>query len=122
MVPASLANFTVGSDQYLVRVEPRCHLCASPKRAEAERLIAAGRTYRSVVTELSLEPGVSARNVADHYRAGHLPVQAAAIRQVARERSEEASHAAAGLVQGVAGSSVVRARGGGPRTGAIGVR
>ena len=101
MVAASLASITIGCDEYPLIVEPRCHLCQSPKRREAETLLAQGRTYRAIVEELKLEPEVSARNVSDHYRAGHLPVQAAAVDQMTRQASSEASQRAAPLIQGV---------------------
>lgn len=79
---ASLASVTVGGRTYPYTTAKGCRVCNSRSvRLEAENQIVSGRTWARIAEELPPEAGLSARNLKDHYTAGHMPVFAAAVQE-----------------------------------------
>ena len=75
----SLAQVRIGGRVYPRVTVQRCRVCKSPNRLEIERLIVESVPPASIVHRLPTEANVSARNIADHFRNGHLPLLDAAV-------------------------------------------
>jgi len=79
---ASLASVTVGGRTYPYTTAKGCRVCNSRSvRLEAENQIVSGRTWARIVEELPPGAGLSARNLKDHFKAGHMPVFEAAVQE-----------------------------------------
>ncbi len=79
---ASLASISVGGRTYPYTTAKGCRVCNSGSvRLEAENQIVSGRTWARIVEELPEEAGLSARNLKDHYSAGHMPIFAASVQE-----------------------------------------
>jgi hypothetical protein len=98
----SLASVEIGGDSFPYRTEPRCHVCASPRRLDIERALVKGLTYERIADDFGEHDGINARGVLAHVKRGHVPVNAPAVRAVAKARSEEVSQAIAPLIRGAA--------------------
>lgn len=82
----SLVNVQFGGKEYPYKQEARCKVCSSPQRRRAEEMLAAGRTYGAITRTLP-DAGFDNRNLADHIRAQHLPLDAPAVRLVAQQEA-----------------------------------
>lgn len=109
--PASVVTYRVGGREYPMKTVPSCKVCKSPHRFEIEEQIVAGRTYQRIVDALPEDTDLNYRNVGDHYRSGHMPLEMAATRQIVEQRAhrvgkriEDSQEA---LVDGVALMEVV---------------
>ncbi len=78
---ASLATFSVGGRSYPYVTAKGCRVCNSSYRALAEEYTLAGRTWAKIVEALPDDAGLSARNLADHFRNKHVPVFEASVRE-----------------------------------------
>lgn len=85
----SLASVRLGGRAYPWRAEARCMVCRSPHRLEVEERTVAGDSWKSIADSLPDNSGLSERNLADHFRNGHLPVQDAAVVRLAEQQAEE---------------------------------
>lgn len=89
---ASIARVRVGGREYDAVSERTCRTCGSEYRAEVERQAIAGRTWARIVDSLPANANLTARNIADHWRNGHVPVSeptvAALLEQQATERGD----------------------------------
>ncbi len=87
---ASLAQVRIGGHAYPVVTEQRCRVCCSNEyRLRVENEIVAGRTWSMITRALPDEANLSARNIADHYRNGHMPVQEATVVQAIEQQAEQ---------------------------------
>ncbi len=75
---------------------------SSPRRLEVERALVKGMTYERIGEMFGEPGGINARGVLAHVKRGHVPINAPAVRAVARARSKEVSEAIAPLIQGAA--------------------
>ncbi|MEP6697570.1 MAG: hypothetical protein ABJA34_11930 [Pseudonocardiales bacterium] len=66
-------------------------------------MVCQGRAYTTIIDLLDLSSELSDRNLRDHIAHGHLPVRAAAVRQVAAEQAATVQEAAAPMVDALAG-------------------
>jgi hypothetical protein len=98
----SLASVEIGSESFPYRTEPRCRVCSSPRRLEIERALATGRTYQKIAETFGEPEEINARGVLAHVKRGHVPINAPAVRAVAKARSDEVSEAIAPLIRGAA--------------------
>ncbi|HSH60979.1 MAG TPA: hypothetical protein VK988_15340 [Acidimicrobiales bacterium] len=71
----------------MVRI-PTCRVCRSASRRAVEIALAEGRSYTQIVAMLP-DSGLTARNVAEHYRRGHLPVQSTEVREIVAARAAD---------------------------------
>jgi hypothetical protein len=96
----SLASVEIGGHSYPYKTESRCGVCSSTARLDIERAVAKGLPYARI-SEMFGEPGgINARGVMAHVKRGHVPINAPAVRAVAKARSEEVSEAVAPLIRG----------------------
>lgn len=98
----SLASITIGGESFPYKVEPRCRVCSSPRRLEIEHALVKGLTYERIAETFGEPEDINARGVLAHVRRGHVPVNAPAVRAVARARSQELGEAITPLIQGAA--------------------
>jgi hypothetical protein len=98
----SLASVEIGGESFPYRTEPRCHVCSSPRRLEIERALVKGLTYEKIAETFAQQDGINARGVLAHVKRGHVPINAPAVRAVARARSEEVTEAIAPMIRGAA--------------------
>jgi len=97
MVPAplnaSVATVKVAGHSYPAVTERNCLTCTSPFRWEIEEQILLGRTYARIVAELPKDASLSARNLADHFRNGHIPLQEATVQALVDDHAEKRGEA-----------------------------
>jgi len=86
---SSLVNIRVGDTAVPLKSVPQCRVCGSSRRFSVEKGLAEGRTYRAIVRSLPDDAGLSEDNVRSHYSAGHMPIQHAAVQEVAARQGEE---------------------------------
>jgi len=84
---ADLESSVQGQPYALVSV-PNCRTCQSPLRPDIERALVTGRSYSGIARQFP-EAGLSARNIGEHFRRGHLPVRDEALRRLAEERAAQ---------------------------------
>jgi hypothetical protein len=90
----------IGNRFYDAIREARCYTCMHPAREEIETQIIQGHSYKSVATQYSEVdwsqadgttvhlPQVTWSSIMHHFKAGHMPVEAAAMRQIIEKRAE----------------------------------
>jgi len=76
---AGIATVEVHGEPIEVPSVAQCRVCSSKYREEADRLLVGPHTYDRMVKLLPKGADLSARNLADHFRNGHVPVEAAAL-------------------------------------------
>jgi len=87
---ASLASVRLGGRTYPVKTVPTCRTCSSPKRRLIEEALVRGEAPGTIAQTLP-DAGVTATNISNHFKRGHLPlVEAAAdfAEDDARQRGE----------------------------------
>jgi hypothetical protein len=84
----SIVSVDVGGQSVPYRSEPRCFVCRTPERLEIEEWLVVGRTSRMIM-ERWPDRRLSHRNLMDHVRLGHLPLEAPAVKQLVRERTAD---------------------------------
>jgi hypothetical protein len=84
---ADLESSVQGQPYALVSV-PNCRTCQSPLRPDIERALVTGRSYSGIARQFP-QAGLSARNIGEHFRRGHLPVRDEALRRLAEERAAQ---------------------------------
>jgi hypothetical protein len=84
---ADLESNVQGHPYALVSV-PNCRTCQSPLRPDIERALVTGRSYSGIARQFP-QAGLSARNIGEHFRRGHLPVRDEALRRLAEERATQ---------------------------------
>jgi hypothetical protein len=101
-VRGSLVKVNIGGRTYDAAKYPQCHTCTHPARVEIEQRLLAGHGYREVAAQYSgteytvagetrVFPEVAWSSIYTHFRKGHMPVEAAALRQIMDDRSRELS-------------------------------
>ncbi len=89
---SSLIAYRLGGRDYPLRTVAQCKVCSSPHRFEIEKEIAAGRVYKNIVASLLLEDpdcDLTNKNLNDHYRNGHMPLEVEASRRILERRAEQ---------------------------------
>lgn len=98
----SLMQVNIGGHVYDAMNVPQCHTCQHPSRLAIERKILAGHSYRAVASQYSETiyesygeekrfPPITWVSIHRHFKARHLPVEVAALREIADERAREMS-------------------------------
>src|SRR5437660_1619186 len=83
----SIASITVGGRTYARRSVPRCLVCSSSVREQVERALLRGDPP-SLIAESFPDAELSARNVGDHFRHGHIPIDPAVRDMLAADAEE----------------------------------
>jgi hypothetical protein len=81
-VNASLASSRIGGHDYPLVSQPNCKTCGSEHRQVIERALVAGRPPKAILKDLPVGHCLSARNLLDHLRRGHLPIRAVAVERM----------------------------------------
>jgi hypothetical protein len=63
-----------------------CRVCRSPARRAVEVALAEGRSYAEIAGVVP-DSRLSPRNIAEHYRRGHLPLDSDEVREIVAERA-----------------------------------
>jgi len=90
---ASVATIRVAGHDFPAVTERTCRTCTSPYRWEIEEQLLLGRTYARIVADLPDDAHVSPRNLADHWKNGHLPLNEPTVQAVLDERAEKRGEA-----------------------------
>lgn len=97
----SLVQVKIGNRVYDAIREPRCHTCNHPARMEIETMIVENYAFRVIAERFSevehtdssgdveVFPELSMQSVQNHYKQGHIPLEAAVLRRLAEKRAEE---------------------------------
>jgi hypothetical protein len=85
----SVVVYRLGGREYPQRVVPNCNVCASRYRYDVERAVAGGQPFAAIVRALPDDAGLSARSIANHSHAGHMPYEQEALRRVVERRAEQ---------------------------------
>lgn len=89
---SSVIAYRLGGRDYPLRTVAQCKVCSSPHRFEIEKELAAGRVYKKIVESLLIQDpdcDLNPKNVADHYRNGHMPLEVEASRRIVERRAEQ---------------------------------
>lgn len=86
---ASVVTYRLGGRNYPMRTAPNCRVCQSPYRLRVEQELAAGRVYARIASSLPEDADLSARNVSEHYKNGHMPLEVEASRRILERRAED---------------------------------
>lgn len=84
---ASIVMYRVGGRSYPLKSVAQCKVCASPHRLEVEQQIINARTYAAICRSLPEDADLSPRNLADHYKNGHMPLEQETLREIVDERA-----------------------------------
>ena len=96
---ASLASVRLGGRDYPQVAVQTCRVCSHPARARCESLLVEGRSPATIATIIKDGPPLTSRNLTEHLRNGHLPVQHEAVTRLRDQHAEERGQA---LEDGVA--------------------
>jgi hypothetical protein len=95
-ITSSMAMVRVGGKLFPARVSPGCFTCSSQYRAQIERELLAGRSYRAVHDWLVAtydapegHPHPSRESLRAHMNDQHLPLSAVVQHRIIEERSRE---------------------------------
>lgn len=100
----SLVQVKIGNKIYDAVREPRCHTCNHPARMDIETQIVENVAFTTIAErwsdveyttpggDLIVLPAISATSIRNHFRARHLPLQAAVSRQLAEKRMQETGY------------------------------
>ncbi len=67
---------------------PMCRVCRSGSRRAVEIGLAEGRSYTEIAAMFP-DSGLSTRNIAEHYRRGHLPLDSNEVREIVAAQAAE---------------------------------
>lgn len=87
--PTSAVVYRVGGRYYPLRTESRCVVCNSEWRTEIETALLKGRSYRVIEEGLEEDSGVTRRNIREHVKNGHLPMEVVSRTALIEERAKE---------------------------------
>jgi hypothetical protein len=98
--PSSLVRVRVGSREYSARRVPNCGTCQHPARMDIETMLVEGHPYTVIARTFSeVEytvgrqrkklPKIAWPSIRTHYRNGHMPTDAKAVRDIAEQRLRE---------------------------------
>jgi hypothetical protein len=95
---SALIRVKIGNREYDAARVPQCDTCTHPARIEIEKRLLSGHSYREIARHYSeteyavgsdtrVFPKVGFMSIRNHFQQGHMPVEAAALRQILDERS-----------------------------------
>lgn len=95
----SLVQVRIGNKTYDARYEKSCKTCTHPARMEIESALVMGDGYRQVARTFSsiewegrdgsrqILPEINHQSIRNHCLRGHMPLSAAALRQITEDRT-----------------------------------
>jgi hypothetical protein len=99
---AGLATVELYGEEIALPSVGQCHVCSSKYRSLIDEGLLGSHTYKGVVALLPPDANITPRNVADHFRRGHLPVNEAAIAVLRSEQGRERGQAVQPVAEAVA--------------------
>lgn len=95
---SALIRVKIGNREYDAARNPQCDTCTHPARIEIEKRLLSGHSYREISRHYSeteyavggetrVFPKVGFMSIRNHFQQGHMPVEAAALRQILDQRS-----------------------------------
>lgn len=97
----SIVRVQVGRRTFDAKFVPTCHTCMHPARMEIEMRLVNACTFTSIAAEFSevewtkgdgsvqVLPRLTPESVRNHFRAGHMPLTTATVREIVEERSRQ---------------------------------
>lgn len=79
----------VGGRTYPQKTQTRCKTCMSPHRTAIENALLKSYGYAAIVRSLPEDADLNERNIMDHYRNGHLPLDETVRRVLVEEDAKE---------------------------------
>ncbi|HSH62346.1 MAG TPA: hypothetical protein VK988_22380 [Acidimicrobiales bacterium] len=67
---------------------PMCRVCRSASRRDVEIALAEAHSYGEIAAMFP-DSGLSARNIAEHYRRGHLPLKSNEVKEIVAAQAAE---------------------------------
>lgn len=97
---SSLIQVKIGGRFYDAQRVPQCNTCTHPARGDIELMIIQNHAYRDIAQRFSgteyevggetrVFPEIGYMSIYRHFERGHLPVEAAALRQIVDERAKD---------------------------------
>jgi hypothetical protein len=84
----ALVTCEVSGRSYPLVASPRCRTCRSPQRREIEKLVVGGSSFAEASRSYAAA-GLSTRNVREHIRRGHLPIEHEVVKRLVEQQVEE---------------------------------
>ncbi len=84
-----MGTYTIGERVHRLPRIAQCRVCRSHLRAQVEAGLVDGVSYRAIVDGLP-DGTLSARNVGEHFKRGHLPVEDEVHSRLRKDRSRQA--------------------------------
>lgn len=99
---SALVKVKIGGKTYDAAQVKQCHTCMHPARREIEQRVLSGSSYRDIAQHYSgteyvtagetrVFPDLEWMSIFTHFKRGHMPVEAAALRQIMDDRAGELS-------------------------------
>lgn len=85
----SVIEYRLGGKVYSMRKVNGCKTCESDYRVEIEIGLLKGYAYTKIARSLPEDSNLTARNIGDHSRNGHLPIDASIQKIIIDERAGE---------------------------------
>lgn len=79
----------VGGRTYPTKTAPNCKTCHSQYRTQIENALLKSYGYTAIAKSLPEDAGLNARNIMDHFNAGHLPIDESVRRVMIEEDARE---------------------------------
>ena len=97
----SLVRIRIGNQEYDAKFSKYCKVCNNPARMEIEACLVKGDSYKAITRHFSdtqwngrdgssiVLPELPWQSIRNHYLSGHMPLNAAALRQITEERAQQ---------------------------------
>lgn len=97
----SLVRIRIGNREFDAKFSKNCMVCNNPARMEIEACLVKGDSYRAISRHFSeaqwngrdgshmVLPELPWQPIRNHYLSGHMPLNAAALRQITDERAQQ---------------------------------
>lgn len=79
----------VGGRSYPAKIVQQCKTCTSPYRTQIENALLKSYGYAAIARSLPEDSNLNERNIMDHFRNGHLPIDESVRRVVIEEDARE---------------------------------
>jgi len=95
---SALVKVKIGGREYDAARVPQCNTCMHPARIAIEKRLLSGHSYTDIANQYSgteytvsgetkVFPKVGWMSIRSHFKQGHMPVEAAVLRQILDERT-----------------------------------
>ena len=85
----SVAMYRVGNKVYPMVKVLKCKTCNSNYRSEVENDVLRSISYNKIAADLPEDADLTGRNIMDHKRKNHMPVEVQIVREIAEARAQQ---------------------------------